>query len=233
MGDPGTEALAGETYGVTRENQPSRHPERARYDRPTVHDILDSGLVAHVAFIADERPRVLPMLYVRVGERIYLHGSTGAHITRMAARRRSLPVAVEVTLVSELVLARSTFNHSANYRSVVVHGDALAVSDESRKNEVLAAMVNKLIPGRGADARPPTSDELRQTAVLELALDNVSAKVRTGDPVDPPEELASPCWAGLRPIVAVWGAPKPAADLADGVEVPGYLGAGGVVHLPL
>lgn len=213
-------------YQRTEENQPSRHAERARYDRETVHAVLDGGLLAHVGFVVDDRPAVLPMLYVRVGESVYLHGSTGSHLARMAMRRGSLPVAVEVTLVDELVMARATFSHSANYRSVVVHGDAAPVAEAGRKEAVMAALVERIVPGRAADARAPREDELRQTAVLEVPLDNVSAKVRAGDPIDDAGDLDRPCWAGVLPLQLSWGEPRPSGDLGAGIAVPAYLGAG-------
>src|SRR5579875_1187230 len=213
-------------YPRTEENQPSRHPERARYEREVVHTILDEGLFAHVGFVDDGRPGVLPMLLVREGEAVYLHGSTGSHLARTALRLGSLRVAVEMTLVDELVLARSTTNHSVNYRSVVVHGDAIPVRDERRKAELLAALVEKILPGRSRDARRPTAQELRQTAVLEVELSNVSAKVRTGDPIDEPEDLEAPCWAGVLPVRPVWGEPRAAANLDGAIVPPAYLSSG-------
>ncbi len=214
------------SYPQTKRNFPSRHPERARYDVETVHSILDAGRIAHLAFVADGLPQVLPMLYVRVGEAIYLHGSTGAHFNRVAARKKGLRVAVEVTLLDEFVLARSTFSHSVNYRSVVATGEAVIVTSEEQKAEVLEALVEKLIPGRSADARRPTGDELRQTGVLELQLDEVSAKVRTGDPIDKEQDLGSACWAGVVPVTVEWGSARASADLAAGIGVPEYLVAG-------
>ncbi|MGO9196289.1 MAG: pyridoxamine 5'-phosphate oxidase family protein [Acidimicrobiales bacterium] len=213
-------------YPQTKSNVPSRHSERARYDGETVHSILDGGVIAHVGFVADGQPQVLPMLYVRVGTAVYLHGSTGSHLNRMAARNGGVAVAVEVTLMDEFVLARSTFSHSVNYRSVVAAGEAVIVASEERKAEVLEALVERLIPGRSGDARRPTSDELRQTGVLELQLADVSAKVRTGDPIDKAEDLDSRCWAGVLPIGVYRGEPRPAADLAAGIEVPAYLAPG-------
>jgi nitroimidazol reductase NimA-like FMN-containing flavoprotein (pyridoxamine 5'-phosphate oxidase superfamily) len=210
-------------YAETGSNRPSRHPERADYDAATVHGILDAGLVAHTGFIAGGRPHVLPLLYVRRGEQLYLHGSTGAHLFRLAARAESVPVVVEVTLFDGLVLARSFFDHSVNYRSVVVAGEAVLVRDPAVKLEVMHALVEHLVPGRGRDARPPSDDELRQTGVVELALEEVSAKVRRGDPVDEPEDLDRPCWAGTVPLEVRWGVPRPAGDQLSGIELPDYL----------
>lgn len=212
-------------YPRTETNKPSRHPERASYDVDTVHSILDEGIVAHVGFVVDGRPEVLPMLYVRVGEQLYLHGSTGSHLNRMASRSDSgsVPLVVEVTLFDDLVLSRATFNHSVNYRSVVASGDAVMVRGEEEKRAVLEALVERLVPGRTADARAPRPDELRQTAVLELELADVSAKIRSGDPADDEEDLSRPCWAGLLPLEARWGEPRASSDLAAGTELPSYL----------
>lgn len=210
-------------YHPTPATTPSRLAERARYDAETVHAILDEALIGHLAFVADDRPQLLPMLFVRCGSTLYLHGSTGQHPARMAARRGGLDVAFEVTLVDALVLARSAFHHSANYRAVVAHGRATVVADEDEKRRVLDELMDKLVPGRVGDARGPASDELRQTAVLALPLVEVSAKVRTGDPADDDEDLGRPTWAGLLPLTSGRGVPVPAADLAAGIALPAYL----------
>jgi nitroimidazol reductase NimA-like FMN-containing flavoprotein (pyridoxamine 5'-phosphate oxidase superfamily) len=217
-------------YQQRSTSTPSRHPERASYDEQAVHDVLDKALLAHVGFVADGRPQVLPFLFVRIGSTVYLHGSTGARPARMAARQGGLELCLEATLVDALVLARSGFNHSANYRSVVAHGRATLVKSATEKDAVLTALMDKLVPGRSADARAPDDKELRKTAVLALPLDEVGAKIRSGDPSDDEEDLGLPVWAGLRPIVASWGTPQPAADLAPGIGLPGYLqdrGGGG------
>ncbi len=225
MAEVGTSGRA--EYPPTGRTVPSRHRERARYDAESVHAILDEGLVAHVGYVVDGQPRVLPMLYVRLGEALYLHGSTGSRLNRTARRDRETAVAVsaEVTLFDALVLARASFNHSVNYRSVVVSGRAAPVLGEARKAEVLDALVERLVPGRGGDARPPTPEELRQTGVLELPLEEVSAKVRSGDPVDDEGDLGLACWAGCLPLRVSFGAAQPSGDLAAGVELPDYLRA--------
>lgn len=210
-------------YKATDPTTPSRHKERASWDEGVVHSILDEALFGHLAFIDDGRPQVLPLLFVRVEDSVFLHSSTGAHFARMAARGRRLLVSFEVTLVDALVLARSAFSHSANYRSVVAHGEARLVPDEVRKEAVLAALMDKLIPGRKAEARAPSPDELRQTALLQLPLTDVGAKVRSGGPLDEEADRGLPVWAGLRPIVVHWGSPLAADDLADGLEPPAYL----------
>ncbi|HEV8064526.1 MAG TPA: pyridoxamine 5'-phosphate oxidase family protein [Acidimicrobiales bacterium] len=213
-------------YEQSKETTPSRHAERARHEAELIHAVLDEALIGHLAFIDDDLPHVLPLLFVRVGDCLYLHGSTGAHFGRMASRRGSLRVTFEATLVDALVLARSAFNHSANYRCVVAHGDLTVVRDDEQKRAVLAALMDKLVPGRNADARQPEPDELRQTVVLRLPLTSVAAKVRTGGPLDGETEGDRPIWAGIRPILSCWGVAEPAEDLLDGLEVPSYLRAG-------
>lgn len=210
-------------YEATEETTPSRHPERATYEAEVVHEILDRATFGHVAFIADGGPQVLPMLFVREGSDVFIHSSTGAHIARIAARNDGIDVALEATLLDALVLARSAFNHSANYRSVVVHGRARLVRDPQRKAKVLEALLEKLVPGRAAEVRGPSADELRQTAVLGLAMERVSAKVRSGPPLDEPEDLSLGHWAGIWPVREVRGAPEGAPDLRPGIELPDHL----------
>ena len=217
-------------YDPTRATTPSRHAERVSYDAASVHGILDEALVCHVGFVADDRPQVLPMLFVRVGSAVFLHASTGARMARIAARQDGLEVAVEVSIVDALVLARSAFNHSANYRAVVAHGTATLVQDALEKEEILAALMEKVAPGRTGSARRPTQAELRQTAVVVLPLVEVSAKVRTGPPLDEPEDLCLEHWAGLVPIREVRGTPQPAPDLAPGIALPAHLRPAGEVR---
>lgn len=202
---------------------PSRHKERANWDDDVINAILDEALIGHLAFVDRDRPQILPLLFVRVGRSVFLHGSTGARFSRLVKGGHRLPVSFEVTLVDGLVLARSAFSHSANYRCVIAHGDALLVADDDRKREVLEALMDKLVPGRLADARPPRRDELRQTSILELPLTEVAAKVRTGDPLDDKADLALPVWAGVRPLRTGWGTAVPSGDLASRIALPGYL----------
>ncbi|MGH9293441.1 MAG: pyridoxamine 5'-phosphate oxidase family protein [Acidimicrobiales bacterium] len=210
-------------YAPTPETTPKRHPERARFDAETVHAVLDEALVGHLAFVADGAPQVLPLLFVRDGAAVYLHASTGTRPARILARHGALDVAFEVTLVDELVLARAAFSHSANYRCVVAHGSLRLIGDAARKAAVLDLLVDKIVPGRSADARRPDESELRQTAVMELALDAVSAKVRAGDPLDTERDLSSPVFAGRLPLLTRRGPPIPAADLDPAIPVPAYL----------
>ncbi|WP_432995115.1 bifunctional pyridoxamine 5'-phosphate oxidase family protein/GNAT family N-acetyltransferase [Dactylosporangium sp. CA-233914] len=195
-------------------------PERASYDVALAHAVLDEAYVCHLSFVASGEPRVLPTLHARVGDTLYLHGSTGSR-PLLAARDGGLPVCVAVTIIDGLVLARSQFHHSANYRSVIVHGTARLVTDEAERANAFAALVDKVAPGRNADSRPPSRRESAQTAVLALPLVEVSAKVRTGGPKDDPEDAGLPHWAGVVPLELTRSLPVPAEAL--GVPMPDYL----------
>ncbi|MFJ8002293.1 pyridoxamine 5'-phosphate oxidase family protein [Streptomyces sp. NPDC096310] len=215
-------------YRSTARTVPTRSRERASYDRELVHGILDEAYLCHLGFVRDGAPVVLPTLYARVGERLYVHGSTGSRPLRMTAGTEpdaGLAVCLTVTHVDGLVLARSAFHHSVNYRSVVVHGTAHQVTDPEERRTALDAIVDQAVPGRSADSRPANARELAATAVIRLDLDEVSAKVRTGGPNDDPEDLALPYWTGVVPVVRGYGAPVPADDLDPSVALPGYLSA--------
>ncbi|MFJ4806525.1 pyridoxamine 5'-phosphate oxidase family protein [Streptomyces murinus] len=222
---PDTTAQAQPTaYTPTDRTVPTRDAERASYDREVVHAILDEGYVCHLGFVRDGAPVVLPTLYGRVGERLYIHGSTGSRPLRMTgAADPGLEVCLTVTHVDGLVLARSAFNHSINYRSVVVHGIAHRVTDPEERRRALDALVDHVVAGRAADSRPANKKELAATAVIRLDLDEVSAKIRTGGANDEPEDLALPHWAGVVPLRKGYDAPIPNADLASGIELPDYL----------
>ncbi|MET7482736.1 pyridoxamine 5'-phosphate oxidase family protein [Streptomyces sp. NPDC005538] len=215
-----------DAYTPTDRTVPTRAANRASYDRELVHAILDQAYVCHLGFVRDGAPVVLPTLYGRVGERLYVHGSTGARPLRMTGQADpGLPVCLTVTHVDGLVLARSAFHHSINYRSVVVHGIAHQVTDPEEKRTALDALVDHVVPGRAADSRPADKKELAATMVIRLDLDEVSAKVRTGGANDDPEDLDLPHWAGVVPLLPAYGTPLPNDDLAPGTELPGYLAA--------
>ncbi|MFC9296735.1 pyridoxamine 5'-phosphate oxidase family protein [Streptomyces sp. NPDC057011] len=215
-----------DAYAPTDRTVPTRSPQRAHYDRETVHSILDQAYVCHLGFIRDGAPVVLPTLYGRVGEALYIHGSTGSRPLLAAGKADpGLAVCVTVTHVDGLVLARSAFHHSINYRSVVVHGTAYQVTDEAERRMALDALVDHVVPGRSADSRPANAKELAATAVIRLDLTEVSAKIRTGGPNDDAEDMDLPHWAGVVPVAPAYGAPVPAADLAPGIATPGYLAA--------
>ncbi|MFI8193692.1 pyridoxamine 5'-phosphate oxidase family protein [Streptomyces sp. NPDC085946] len=213
-------------YTPTDRTVPTRAAHKASYDKDLVHAILDEGYVCHLGFVRDGAPVVLPTLYGRVGERLYVHGSTGSRPLHAAGRAApGLPVCLTVTHVDGLVLARSAFHHSVNYRSVVVHGLAHQVTDPGEKREALDALVDHVVPGRSRDSRPANKKELAATAVIRLDLDEVSAKVRTGGVNEEPEDLALPHWAGVLPLRKGYDAPVPEPDLAPGTALPDYLAA--------
>ncbi len=211
-------------YPPTPRTVPSRKRERVRYDAATVHAVLDAEFVCHLGFVHDGGPVVLPTVYARVDDRLYLHASTGSRLA-LALPEEGLAVCVTVSLVDALVLARSWIGHSLNYRSVVVHGTARRVTDPAEALAALAALVDHMLPGRAADSRPPTAAELAKTAVLRVDLREASAKVRDHGVSDDPGDLALPHWAGLVPLTRGLGAPVPAPDLPGETPVPGYLEA--------
>ncbi|MFF8916988.1 pyridoxamine 5'-phosphate oxidase family protein [Streptomyces sp. NPDC015032] len=221
-----TDPDTGTGYVPTGRTVPTRSRERAAYDRELVHSILDEAYVCHLGFVRDGAPVVLPTLFGRIGERLYVHGSTGSRPLRESGRTDpGLPVCLTVTHVDGLVLARSAFHHSINYRSVVVHGIARTVTDPQERRTALDAIVDHVVPGRSADARPADEKELAATAVIRLDLQEVSAKIRTGGPNDEPHDLALPHWAGVVPLAHGYAAPLPADDLDPAIGVPDYLTA--------
>ncbi|OBI49163.1 pyridoxamine 5'-phosphate oxidase family protein [Mycobacterium sp. E787] len=211
-------------YQPTHRTTPTRYRERARYDRDTVHGILDEALICHLGYLSDGRPVVLPTTHVRLGETLYLHGSTGGG-PMLAARAApgGLSVCVTATLVDGLVLARSAMHHSVNFRSVVVLGDARVVDDPAEKLTALRGLLDHIRPGRADDCRAPDARELAATGVLAVDLVEASAKLRTGGPVDDPEDTALPHWAGVVPLSLTAGTPVPADDLESATPLPAYL----------
>ena len=198
-----------------------RRPERGEYGREAVEAILDEGLVAHVGLVVDGQPFVLPMAYARVGGALYLHGSAASRLLR--ALVAGAPVCVTVTLLDGIVLARSAFHHSMNYRSVVILGSPVAVTDAAERERALAALVDHAVPGRSREVRLPDRKELAATLLVRIALDEVSAKVRTGPPIDDDDDLEIPVWAGVLPLRLVAGQPSP--DGPDDRPLPPALAA--------
>lgn len=201
-----------------------RLADRGRYDTPTIHAILDEGFVCHLGLIVNQSPVVIPTNYARIGDTLYLHGAPGNATLRALAG--GVPACVTVTLVDGLVLARSTLHHSLNYRSVMIFGTATEVSDFAEKRRILAAIIEHIVPGRGADIPGPTDSELRATRLIRLPIDEASAKVRSGGPNDDPPDndpTDAPlnCWTGQVPLRVVTGTPIPEPGCA--ASPPAYL----------
>jgi nitroimidazol reductase NimA-like FMN-containing flavoprotein (pyridoxamine 5'-phosphate oxidase superfamily) len=219
------EAAAMATVTPTERTRVRRLPARASYDRALIDAILDEALLCHVGFVHEGQPFVLPTTFARVDDTLYLHGSAASRMLR--GLRDGLPVCVTVTLLDGLVLARSAYHQSMNYRSVVVLGVASEVTDEAERLRGLEAVVEHVLPGRWREVRPPSAQELRATMVLRLPILEASAKVRTGGPLDEPEDLGRGCWAGHVPVALAAGAPVPdgavpAGAAAPRVPVPGF-----------
>lgn len=208
-------------YPPTERTTATRSRDRMHYDRATAHALLDEGYHCALAFTVDGEPRVLPTLHVRIDGILYVHGSTGSRPLLAARGDHGLPVCVAVTHLDGLVLGRSQFHHSANYRSVVAHGTARLVTDEAEQSRVLTALVEKVAAGRSTDSRPPTRKELAETSVLALPLREVSVRIRTGGVRDEPADHDLPYWAGVLPLRLTRGAPEPDAGVT--APVPGYL----------
>jgi nitroimidazol reductase NimA-like FMN-containing flavoprotein (pyridoxamine 5'-phosphate oxidase superfamily) len=198
-----------------------RLPKRGHYDAETIHRILDEGLVCHVGFVADGQPYVIPTAYVRDGDRLLLHGSSASRLLKAIAS--GADVCVTVTHIDGLVMARSAFHHSMNYRSVVILGRGRTIEEPARKMEAVRCFIEQMIPGRWEDVREPDEIEMKATLVVEVPIDESSAKIRSGPPVDDDADYALPCWAGVLPLAVASGAPVPDERLLEGVDLPDYL----------
>jgi uncharacterized protein len=208
-------------FTPTERTQVKRLPKRGKYDQETVYKILDSAFVCHVGFNVDGQPYVIPTNYGRSGNTLYIHGSAASRMLRSLSE--GIPVCVTITHVDGIVLARSAFHHSVNYRSVVILGTANLVSDPVEKMEALRIFTDHVMKGRWDDVRQPTDQELKATTVLSLTLEEVSAKVRTGGPIDDEEDYQLPVWAGVLPLEVIAKTPIPDARLSQQVRIPGYL----------
>lgn len=206
-----------DAYAKNRINR-VRKSDRAAYDRETVHGILDSGLIAHAGFADQDWPMVIPMIHARIGETVYLHGAKAARFAK--ALGKGIPACVSVTHIDGLVLARSAFHSSMNYRSVVVHGMARPVVDREEKIEALVAITDHIAPGRWDEARALNDKELASTGVIAVPIEHAAAKIRTGGPKDDDEDYALPIWAGVLPIRQVSGEPEDDGRVAGGADVP-------------
>lgn len=204
-------------YEKTPRTTLRRLPKRGTYDRAAIHAILDEGFICHVGFVVDGAPAVIPTAYGRAGETLYIHGSAG---NRMLRNITSGEACVSVTLVDGLVMARSAFHHSINYRSVVIYGAARQVTDPEEKMAALRCISDHIAPGRWAEVREPNEKELAVTNVVAIPLNEVSAKVRTGPPADDDEDHALDVWAGVLPLSLTAGTPVRDEQLRDGIPVP-------------
>ncbi|MEX1240901.1 MAG: pyridoxamine 5'-phosphate oxidase family protein [Cyclobacteriaceae bacterium] len=209
-------------FSQTDKTSITRLPKRGVYDKDEVYAILDEALVCTLAFVRGNQPFQIPTGFCRIGDTLYIHGSVGSTYMRELAEKRS-PVCIGVTLIDGLVLARSAFHHSVNYRSVVVFGVPEKVADEEGQYRALEVFTNKMQPGRWDDVRKPTSGEWKATLILSIPIDEASAKVRTGPPKDDEEDYTSDIWAGVVPLQIKRQTLIPDPLLKDGIPVPGYL----------
>jgi len=209
-----------ETPMPTARTRVVREADRAVYDRETVYRILDEGFLCHIGFVVDDQPFVIPTSYGRKDASLYIHGSAASRMLRQM--KDGAPVCITVTLLEGLVLARSIFNHSMNYRSVVVLGKATLVDDPEEKLEALRILSEHILPGRWADSRQPNERELKATSVLRVPIEEFSAKIRQGPAIDDEEDYSFPTWAGVVPLEMVAGAPIDDVRLLPGKEAPGY-----------
>jgi nitroimidazol reductase NimA-like FMN-containing flavoprotein (pyridoxamine 5'-phosphate oxidase superfamily) len=208
------------TFTQTERTKLKRLPKRGHFDRETVNGILDEGFIRHVGFAPEGQPVVIPTGYARVDDKLYIHGSQASRMLRTLSA--GVEVCVTVTIIDGLVLARSAFHHSMNYRSVVIFGRAMLIEDREEKLAALLALSEHIIRGRWAEVREPTELELKQTSVLSLPFTEASAKIRSGPPLDDEEDYAMRVWAGVVPLRLEAGEPVPDPRLVEGVEVPAY-----------
>jgi nitroimidazol reductase NimA-like FMN-containing flavoprotein (pyridoxamine 5'-phosphate oxidase superfamily) len=208
-------------FAKTNRNKVKRLPERGHYDAATIYPIVDAALICHVGFAIDNQPYVIPTLHARQGDSILLHGAKGNRLLRHI--QSGGPVCITVTVMDGIVLARSVFHHSINYRSAVLFGTGAIVEGDEERMQALEAFTERLIPGRWRDARPPSPIELKQTTIVAVPIESASAKIRTGPPKDEDEDMDLPVWAGVLPLQYVAGAPIADAQLDPGVELPDYI----------
>jgi uncharacterized protein len=206
---------------LTDRTKVKRLPARGAYDRDAIYPILDEGFICHVGFIIDGHPYVIPTGYARIGDDLYIHGSSASRMLRSLAT--GIDVCVTITLIDGLVLARSAFHHSVNYRSVVILGKAVLVDDAEEKYKALEAFTEHIVPGRWADIRWPNELEIKATSVLKLPIEEASAKIRTGDPKDDEEDYEMKVWAGVLPLMTVAGTPIPDTRLDPETVVPKHV----------
>lgn len=209
------------SFPKTARNQVRRHPERGRYDAAEIYPIVDAALICHVGFVLDGQPYVIPTLHARQGDSILLHGARASRMLQQIAAGGEL--CITVTLLDGIVLARSIFSHSVNYRSALLFGRGHLIEDTDEQMRALAAFTERLLPGRWDDTRPPSPAELRQTTIVEVPIASASAKVRSGPPKDNADDLDLPVWAGVLPLYQAAGAPVPDPQLAPETALPAYI----------
>jgi uncharacterized protein len=209
------------TLPETKRTTLKRLPKRGSHERETINQILDEGFICHVGFVIDGQPFVIPTGYARMDDKLILHGSQASRM--LCALKSGIDVCVNVTLIDGLVLARSAFHHSMNYRSVVIFGRATLIEDEEEKIAALFALSEQIIPGRWEEAREPNQSELQQTTVLSLPVDEASAKIRTGPPLDDEEDYAMDIWAGVLPLRVTTGIAIADPRLPVDKSVPDYI----------
>ncbi len=211
------------SYQPSLRSKVKRVHERGSYDHEVVHNVLDSSPFCHVGYVIDGQPYVTPTLKWREGQRLYWHGSSASRMLRSV--REGIPACLTVTHFDGYVMARSPFHHSANYRSAMAFGKAREITDRDEKEATLKVMMDYLFAGRWEDVRGNTEQELKATMVVGMDIEEASAKIRTGDPVDDEEDYALDCWAGVIPVASTFGTPEGDARLRPGIEVPAYLQA--------
>lgn len=208
-------------FEKTPRNQVRRIAKRGQYDKDTVYNILDQAFLCHISFVVDEQPFIIPTTYARIEDSIYIHGS---HISRMLKHLQTgEKLCLSVTLVDGIVLARSAFHHSMNYRSVVVFGTGKLVESDAEKNVALKAISDNVLPERWEDVREPNAKELNVTSVIKIEIEDASAKIRAGMPIDDDADYTLPIWAGILPINQSFGQPIADEKLPDEIELPNYL----------
>ena len=210
-----------DAFPKTVRNQVKRMPERGHYDAATIYPIIDAALICHVGFVLDGQPFVIPTLHARQGDTILLHGAKGSRLLRHI--QSGGEVCITITLIDGIVLARSVFHHSINYRSVVLFGTGAVIADEQARLQALETFTERLIPGRWQDARQPNALELKQTTIVAVPIASASAKLRSGPPGDEAEDYDLPVWAGILPLQQIAGAPVADPQLTPGVELPDYI----------
>ena len=213
--------MNGAAFAKSARNKLGRHPERGHYDRDVVYSIVDEALLCHVGFLQDGEPVVIPTLHARDGDRLLLHGSSASRMIRHLGAGNA--ACITITLIDGLVLARSVFNHSINYRSAVLFGHGQAVTEPEAKMRALRCFMDRQLPGRWDDVRVPTDQELKATGVVSIPLDSASAKVRVGPPKDDAEDMDLPSWAGVLPVQLSFGTPESAPYGESDRPLPDYL----------